>query len=120
MNLTPEMIAKAKTARSAEELITIAKAEGINDLTEEELVKIYEQLNPNMGEMADDELDMVSGGDGCFDNKHSAEYNSFYYNRVCPKCGSQNIRGIPIQHDPLGLYVSYGFHCYNCSYTVEK
>lgn len=117
MNLTPEMVAQAKTAKSAEELIIMAKAEGISNLTEEEIVKIYERLNPNMGEMTDDELDTVTGGNGCFENKHSAEYNSFYYGNVCPKCGSKDIRGIPIDHV---IWQTFGFHCYSCSYTVEN
>lgn len=61
--VTEEMIAKAKTAKSAEELIAIAKEAGI-ELNEEEAKVYFEQLNPKSGELSDDELDNVSGG-GC-------------------------------------------------------
>jgi len=60
-NLTPEIIAKAKEAKSPEELLALAKENNIN-MTQEEAVVCYAQLNPKAGEIADDELDNVSGG----------------------------------------------------------
>ena len=62
-NVTPELIAKAKSAKSAEELFELAKANGI-ELTEEEAKTFFEQLNTN-GAVSDDELEAVSGGSGC-------------------------------------------------------
>ena len=59
-NLTPELIAKAKAAESAEELLEIAKANGV-ELTAEEVKTYFEQLNAT-GAVSDDELDTVAGG----------------------------------------------------------
>lgn len=60
MNISKELIEKAKTAKSAEELLEMAKAENI-ELTEEEAAKAFEELNKN-GELSDEELDNVAGG----------------------------------------------------------
>ncbi len=62
MKFTDEMLEKAKTAKSAEELLAMAKAENIN-FTAEEAVKAFAELNKT-GELSDEELDNVSGGCG--------------------------------------------------------
>ena len=62
MKFTPEQLTKAKAAKSAEELIALAKENGI-ELTEEEAKKYYAEWHKE-GELADDELDNVSGGCG--------------------------------------------------------
>ena len=62
MNISKELLEKAKTAKSAEELLAMAKAENIA-LTEEEAAKAFEELNKN-GELSDEELDNVTGGCG--------------------------------------------------------
>ena len=62
-NLTPELIAKAKAAKSAEELLALAKANNV-ELTETEAKICFEQLHAN-GAVADDELEAVSGGFNC-------------------------------------------------------
>ena len=62
MNISKELIEKAKTAKSAEELLEMAKAEHI-ELTEEQAAKAFAELN-KMGELSDEELDNVAGG-GC-------------------------------------------------------
>ena len=61
--LTPELLEKAKLAKSAEELIALAKENGA-ELTAEEANTYFAQLNPKMGELNDDELDQVAGGCG--------------------------------------------------------
>ena len=60
-NLTPEMIEKAKAAKSAEELLEIAKANGV-EMNEDEAKTYFAQLNPKSGELNDDDLDSVAGG----------------------------------------------------------
>ena len=60
MKFSNEMIEKAKTAKTAEELLAMAKAEKI-ELTEEEATKAFAELNKN-GELSDEELDNVAGG----------------------------------------------------------
>ena len=62
MKFSKELIEKAKTAKSAEELLAIAKAENI-ELTEEQAAKAFAELSKN-GELSDEELDNVAGG-GC-------------------------------------------------------
>lgn len=62
-NFTPETVEKAKAAGSADELIAIAKQNGI-ELSEGEAKIYYSQLHPVSGEVSDDELENVAGG-GC-------------------------------------------------------
>lgn len=64
MKFSNEMIAKAKEAKTSEELMDLAKENNI-DLAEEEAKRYYAQLHPTMGELSDDELDNVAGG-GCY------------------------------------------------------
>ncbi len=66
MKLTNELIEKAKTAKTAEELLEMAKAENI-EMTAEEAAKVYAELHKT-GELSDEELDNVSGG--CDEIKH--------------------------------------------------
>ena len=68
MELTKEMMEKAKAAKTAEELAKIAKSEGV-DLTAEDAEKAFAELHKN-GELADEELDNVVGG-RC-NSKHSS------------------------------------------------
>lgn len=59
MQFSREMIAKAKQAKSAEELLAMAKAENF-PMTEEESQFFFDALN-RQGEISDDELDAVAG-----------------------------------------------------------
>ena len=77
-NLTSELIAKAKTAESAEKLFEIAKENGV-ELTETEAKTYFAQLNANSA-VADNELDAVAGGGSCPGN-----------DEPCPKCGNPTI-----------------------------
>ena len=65
MNISKELIEKAIQAKTAEELIEMAKAENI-DLSAEQAAKALAQLNRN-GELSDEELDNVAGGCGSGD-----------------------------------------------------
>ena len=62
MKFSKELLEKAKTAKSAEELLAMAKTENI-ELTEEEAAKAFAELNKS-GELSDEELDNVAGGCG--------------------------------------------------------
>ena len=53
---------KAKTAKTAEELLELAKAENI-ELTEEQAKEYFATIHAS-GELSDEELDNVSGGCG--------------------------------------------------------
>ena len=64
MNVSKELLEKAKTAKKAEELIEMAKAENI-ELSAEQAAKAFAELN-KAGELSDEELDNAAGG-GCGD-----------------------------------------------------
>ena len=63
MEMNNELIAKAKEAKTPEELMVLAKENNM-ELTEESAQVYFNQLNPKTGELSDDELDNVAGG-GC-------------------------------------------------------
>ena len=63
MELNKELLAKAKEAKTPEELLTLAKENGM-ELTEAEAKTYFDLLHPQTGELSDDELDNVAGG-GC-------------------------------------------------------
>ena len=65
MNISKELLEKAKTAKSAEELLAMAKAENI-EMTAEEAAKYFAELHKT-GELSDEELNNVSGGCGSGD-----------------------------------------------------
>ena len=62
MNISKELLEKAKTVKTAKELLEMAKAENI-ELTEEKAAKTFAEVNKT-GELSDEELDNVAGG-GC-------------------------------------------------------
>ena len=62
MNVSKELLERAKTTKSAEELLEMAKEENI-ELTAEEAAKAFEELHKT-GEISDEELDNVAGGCG--------------------------------------------------------
>ena len=62
MNFTAEQLKKINEAKTAEELIELAKAEGI-EMSEEEIKAKFDAVHKE-GELADDELDNVAGGCG--------------------------------------------------------
>lgn len=62
-NFTPEMIEKAKAAKTAEELLALAQENGV-EMSEEEAKTCFAQLQPVPGELSDDDLNNVAGG-GC-------------------------------------------------------
>ncbi len=85
-DFTPELIEKAKQAKSSEELITLAKENGI-DISNDEAEEYFERLN-NSGELSDEELDNVAGGcgGGAPDERLSVTklYSCEYF--VCADC----------------------------------
>lgn len=72
MQFTKEMMEKAKAAQTAEELLELAKTEGA-EMTAEEAAKAFARLHKS-GELADEELDNVSGG--CGDPEPNAQWGS--------------------------------------------
>ena len=83
-NLTPELIAKAKAAKSAEELLELATEHDV-ELTEEEAKTCFEQLHAN-AEVSDDELEAVSGGGICQDIIDFFQGRNGRNDSTCPYC----------------------------------
>ena len=87
-NLTPELIAKAKAAKSAEELLALAVENGI-ELTEEEAKICFEQLHTNAA-VSDDELENVAGGGAiCEFFEDFMRWRNRSKANNCPHCGDK-------------------------------
>lgn len=86
-----ELILKAKQVQTAEELISLAKENGV-ELTEQSAKTYLEQLHKT-GEISDEELGNVSGG-GCYhgDKLVVTHLNGCDYWR-CYKCGEKTTTG---------------------------
>ena len=116
-NLTPELIAKAKAAKSAEELLDLAKANNVA-LTEEEAKSCFAQLNAN-GAVSDDELDIVAGGLGCPNDGEDSEEDSSATSPEngitgrCSQCGCTEI----VFQMYLGSKI---YKCKKCNATVTN
>ena len=108
-----ELFEKAKGAKSAEELVSLAKENGM-ELTEEEAAAYFAQLNKS-GELSDEELDNVAGG-GCHkkDGRLIVTVWTSCDEFVCVKCGQKN-RG-DHSHIINGQRTSYMQQCMNCKY----
>ena len=63
MEMNKELLAKAKEAKTPDELMSLAKENGI-ELTAESAASYFDRLNSKTGELSDSELDNVSGGCG--------------------------------------------------------
>ena len=63
MEMNKELLAKAKEMKTPEELMALAKENGIG-LTAESAASYFDRLNSKTGELSDSELDNVSGGCG--------------------------------------------------------
>ena len=117
-NLTPEMIEKAKAAKSAEELLDLAKENNV-EMTADEAKTYFAQLNPKSGELNDDDLDAVAGGaSGCIADDDFIKDGTMV--RVingdkCPKCGGT-----------VGAYLRGGYDhqpmvaCVGCNRVITK
>ena len=108
-----ELFEKAKEAKSAEELLSLAKENGM-ELTEEEAVAYFAQLNKS-GELSDEELDNVAGG-GCHkkDGRLIVTVWTSCDEFVCVKCGQKN--GGDHFHIIDGYRTNYMQQCQFCKY----
>jgi hypothetical protein len=88
-SFSPKMIEKAREAKSAEELLKMARENGI-ELSPMEAKTYFSQLNPKSGELDDDDLDNVAGG-ACASNSgeyaHEGDRVRVINGQTCPKCG---------------------------------
>ncbi len=112
-----EMLLKAKETKSPEELLALAKAYDI-PMDEEGAAAYFAQLHKT-GELADDELDSVSGGGCHHDGKLVVTVSYGCENWRCEKCGgistSYSIEFGP-RHKCEGSSSGKNCNCNHCKY----
>ena len=85
MSFTNEQIIKAKSAKTAEELLAMAKEAGVL-MTEDESKQYFAELN-KQGELTDDELTSVAGGGkGEEEEEEKIEDGRTTHFIMCPFC----------------------------------
>ena len=118
-----ELIAKAKQAKTPEELYEMAKEVG-RAMTEESAKEYFDMLHPKTGEMGDDELDDVVGG-SCGspkDDRMVVTSKDSCYHFSCKIDGC--LRGTDMSKISNGTLYYYCAKCYkpaycpNCKYMV--
>ena len=112
-NFTPEMIEKAKAAKTEEELLEIAKAGGM-EMTADEAATYFAQLNPQSGELDDDDLDNVAGG-ACVET-YLSTYDIAIGTKIrltngkkCSRCGG--VEGVISIGDPVSGETRAAVNC---------
>ncbi len=73
MEMNKELIERIKLAKSPEDLMLLAKENGI-ELSKDKANTYFAKLNPKGGVLADDELDDVVGGEKCNEINTNCEY----------------------------------------------
>ncbi len=108
IEISNELIEQVRECQSAEEIQSLACKNGY-EITEEQAASIYARLNPENGEVADEELENISGG--CSSSTGSLE------KKTCPKCGGTMYR-YSYYFISAGL-TGYGYRCINCEYETK-
>ena len=101
--ITQEMIERAKQAGSAEELLALAKENGV-EFTEEEAQLLYDRWNASL-ELSDEELENAAGGSLCSEKAK------------CPYCGSENVtekNSVLLFSDRSGSEYTHLYYCNAC------
>ena len=117
MELNNEILAKAKAAKTPEELIEIARENDV-EMTEEGAKAYFDLLHPKTGEMSDDELDNVAGG-ACYrgDGRMVTTVANLCREWRCKKDGSR----MESDHRPICCKCGKTAFCSNCKFcTYEK
>ena len=117
MELNKELLSKAKEAKTPEELLTLAKENGM-ELTEESAKAYLDLLHPQTGELSDDELDNVAGG-GCHNGGRLVVSAMNYCDEWrCKDDGSMSyLNGLFVECNTCHRQA----FCHSCSYcTYEK
>ncbi len=86
MEMNNELLERARKVKSAEELMALAKENGM-ELSEESAAAYFEEMHKS-GELSDDELDNVAGG-GCHskDGRLVVTIRYSCENFICKHCG---------------------------------
>lgn len=116
-NFNTELLEKAKQTKSVEELLSLAKENGV-EMNEEQANAYFAQLHKASGEIADDELDNVAGG-GCHSGDGRLVVTVGYdcENWICT-CGNNRSKMEVIGHNAVNSCTScYRTRCcQNCKH----
>ena len=106
----PELITKAKTAKSARELVALAKENNV-ELTREQASIYFEQLQAG-GAVHDEELDLVAGGCGgpTTPKLEAGVFAKAINGSRCSKCGTTVGKTAVFSFQ----YFIVGLRCYKC------
>lgn len=112
-----EILAKARKAKTQEELLAIAQENGV-DMDAESAQAYFEQLHQPTGEMSDDELDDVAGG-ACYQG------DGRMVTTVGNSCRSwrckQHNKKMDSDHRPVCIECGKMASCNSCKFcTYEK
>lgn len=126
MNMNPELMKKAKAAKSAEELLTLAKENGM-ELTKEDAAAYFTRLHEKKKELSEEELDNVSGGGcGSDDTSPAAPSNQLIIGSViersqcCPQCREKRHKIMAIQkHPAYDNCMVISFQCISCNHESD-
>ena len=110
-NFNAEMIEKAKVAKSAEELLDLAKENNV-EMTADEAATCFAQLGPKSGELNDDDLDNVAGG-ACASTEQARDAQDAVSSMPCPRCGA--VGEWALLHK---FKDNTDFYCANCKVIV--
>ena len=120
-----ELFEKAKEAKSAQELLSLAGENGA-ELTQEEAAAYFAQLHQS-GELSDEELDHVSGG-GCHKKDGrlvvTVRYSCEHF--VCKHCGREDSpnhkhAGVPISPGcDICKHMSYEGGLWLCNHPANR
>lgn len=116
IDITPELMEKAKAAKSTEELMKIAEENGI-DLTAEQADDYFERINAS-GELNDEELSGVAGG-GCNKNYDPVVVIANRCNEwECILCGGRITPETTVHgdHNCPGTNILIDINCNRCKY----
>ena len=112
-NFNAEVIEKAKAAKSAEELLALAKENNV-EMTADEAKTYFAQLNPKSGELSDDDLDAVAGG-ACANSTSDVVVGSkvrVINGYKCPQCGGT------VGHIVAGEFQDCHVYCQDCNNII--
>ena len=117
MELNNEILAKAKAAKTPEELIEIARENDV-EMTEEGAKAYFDLLHPKTGEISDDELDNVAGG-ACYrgDGRMVTTVGNSCRSWRC----KQHNKKMDSDHRPVCIECGKMASCNSCKFcTYEK
>lgn len=113
------ILAAVKDAKSPEDIIAFVKEYG-GEMSEEEAKNIFDAINAE-GELSDEQLDTVSGGNWLLDictsigkafEKVEDALEDIIENPECPKCKQRK----PVKYTISKKSGTHCLHCYNCGW----